>query len=64
MTIKKAVKMTAKLTETTDSGELSASREITVVKIENNWYILEKLSRNLISAKRAEGINNNMKRGY
>lgn len=43
MTIKKAVTMTAKLTETTDSGELSASREITVVKIENNWYILGKV---------------------
>lgn len=56
--------MTAKLTETTDSGELSASREITVVKIENNWYIFGKVIENLISAKRAEGINNNMKRGY
>ena len=38
VTIKKA-----KLTETTDSGELSASREITVVKIENNWYIFGKV---------------------
>lgn len=55
MTIKKAVTMTAKLTETTDSGELSASREITVVKIENNWYIFGKVIENLISAKRAEG---------
>lgn len=26
-----------------DSGELSASREITVVKIENNWYIFGKV---------------------
>ena len=43
VTIKKAVTMTAKLTETTDSGELSASREITVVKIENNWYIFGKV---------------------
>ena len=39
VTIKKAVTMT----ETTDSGELSASREITVVKIENNWYIFGKV---------------------
>lgn len=43
VTIKKAVTMTAKLTETTESGELSASREITVVKIENNWYIFGKV---------------------
>lgn len=43
VTIKKAVTMTAKLTETTDSGELSASREITVVKIENDWYIFGKV---------------------
>lgn len=43
VTIKKAVTMTAKLAETTDSGELSASREITVVKIENNWYIFGKV---------------------
>ena len=43
VTIKKAVTMTAKLTETTDSGKLSASREITVVKIENNWYIFGKV---------------------
>ena len=43
VTIKKAVTMIAKLTETTDSGELSASREITVVKIENNWYIFGKV---------------------
>ena len=43
VTIKKAVTMTAKLTETTDSGELSAIREITVVKIENNWYIFGKV---------------------
>ena len=47
VTIKKACK-TAKVyrqevTETTDSGELSASREITVVKIENNWYIFGKV---------------------
>lgn len=43
VTIKKAVTMIAKLTETTDSGKLSASREITVVKIENNWYIFGKV---------------------
>ena len=43
VTIKKAVTMTAKLIETTDSGKLSASREITVVKIENNWYIFGKV---------------------
>ena len=43
VTIKKSVTMTAKLTEITDSGKLSASREITVVKIENNWYIFGKV---------------------
>ena len=43
VTVKQAVTMTAKFTETTDSGKLSASREITVVKIENNWYIFGKV---------------------
>lgn len=31
--------MTAKFTQTFEGEELSDSREITVVKIENNWYI-------------------------
>lgn len=39
VTIKKAVAMTAKFTQTSEGEELSDSREITVVKIENNWYI-------------------------
>lgn len=39
VTIKKAVTMTAKFTQTSEGEELSDSREITVVKIENNWYI-------------------------
>ena len=43
VTIKKAVTMNVKFTQTVGDKENSDSREITVVKIENSWYIFGKV---------------------